>query len=275
MVSLPALLSRTTVAFADPPAITSAQADEILSELRKIRQLLEKGAALPGQGGIPAAQNAVDEKVAVTTRDSNTLGSADAPLTLFEFADFQCPFCRKFHATVFDDLKKNFIDTGKLRYVSRDMPLPMHEHATEAARAARCAGDQGKYWEARHVLMTNQEKLGRDDLMRYARELHLDVGAFGHCLDTKKYEAAVQQDAADAAEVGVTGTPTFVLGRTGQTGRFTGIKIVGAQPYSVYEAKIRTMLGNDASGDKVARAEPPSKPVPVDAARHPDVARKP
>jgi protein-disulfide isomerase len=131
----------------------------------------------------------------------------------------------------------------------------MHDHATEAARAARCAGDQGKYWEARHILMMSQDKLGRDDLIGYARGLHLDIGAFTHCLDTRKYEAAVQQDAADAAEVGVMGTPTFVLGRTGQKGRFTGIRIVGAQPYGVYEARIQTMLATEATGDRVAKAE--------------------
>jgi protein-disulfide isomerase len=253
----------TTVALADQPAITSGQAEEILSELRRIRQLLENGAPVPVQGAAAAAQNAV-EKVSVTTRDSNTLGSADAPLTLIEFADYQCPFCQKFETTVFDELKRNFVDTGKLRYVARDLPLPMHEHATEAARAARCAGERGRYWEARHLLMMNQQKLGRDDLIGYAHDLHLDIEVFTHCLDDRKYETAVQQDAADAAEVGVIGTPTFVLGRTQQKGRFTGIKIVGAQPYGVYEAKIRVMLGNDPPIDGVAKAEPVPKAAAVD-----------
>jgi protein-disulfide isomerase len=246
-------LMGTTVALADEPGITSGQAKEILSELRKIRELLERGAAAPVSAAAPAAQNPASNVVAVTTRDSNTLGSATAPLTLMEFADFQCPFCRKFHTTVFDELKRNFVDTGKLRYVSRDLPLPMHEHATEAARAARCAGDQRKYWETRHLLMMNQEKLGRDALIGYARDLHLDTAAFTHCLDDGKHEAEVQQDAADAAAVGVMGTPTFILGRTQQKGPFTGIRIDGAQPYSVYETQILTMLGNGASGGTVAK----------------------
>jgi protein-disulfide isomerase len=250
------LLIPTTSALADEPGITSGQAKEILSELRKIRELLERGAAVPVQAATPVVQNAVSDKVSVATRDSNTLGSESAPLTLMEFADFQCPFCRKFHTTVFDQLKKNFVDTGKLRYVSRDLPLPMHEHATEAARAARCAGDQRKYWEARHLLMMSQEKLERADLIGYARDLHLDTEAFTHCLDDRKHEAAVRQDAADAAEVGVMGTPTFVLGRTQQKGRFAGIRIDGAQPYSVYEEKIRMMLANIGPGDGGAKAGP-------------------
>jgi protein-disulfide isomerase len=244
--SLAIWLMPVTAAFADQPAISSAQADEILSELRKIRQLLETEAAARTA---PSPQNPGSENVAVNTRDSNTLGSANAPLTLIEFADFQCPFCQRFHTTVFDELKKNFVDTGKVRYVSRDLPLPIHDHATEAARAARCAGDQHHYWEARHLLMVNQQKLAREDLIGYARDLHLDTDLFTHCLDEKKYEAAVQQDAADAAEVGVMGTPTFVLGRTQQKGRFTGVKIVGAQPYGVYEAKILAMLASDAPAD--------------------------
>jgi protein-disulfide isomerase len=248
VVSAAISLAPSVPAFADQPAMTAAQADEILSELRKIRELLEKN-AVPVQAAGAASQNAMTEKVSVAARDSNTLGAANAPLTLVEFADFQCPFCNKFHATVFDELKRNFVDTGKLRYVSRDLPLPMHEHATEAARAARCAGDQNKYWEARHLLMLNQQKLAHDDLIGYASGLHLDVAAFTHCLNDGKYEAAVQQDAADAAEIGLTGTPTFILGPTQQKGRFAGVKIVGAQPYAVYDAKIRELLAaSGASG---------------------------
>jgi protein-disulfide isomerase len=254
IAAMTAFLAPAAVALADQPGITSAQADEILSELRQIRQLLEKGAAVPAHGEALPVQNPVVEQVSVKTRDSNTLGSPNAPLTLIEFADYQCPFCRRFHTTVFDELKKNFVDTGKLRYVSRDLPLPIHEHATEAARAARCAGDQRRYWEARHLFMLNQQKLARDDLISYARDLHLNIDAFTHCLDDGRYETAVQQDAADAAEVGVMGTPTFVLGPTQQKGRFTGVKIVGALPYSVYEAKIREMLANNASGESVAKA---------------------
>lgn len=227
--------------FAAEPGITSAQADQILTELRKIRQLLEKGIPAPQSGtASPVAPGA--EKVSVAIRDSNALGRDDAPLTLVEFADFQCPFCRSFHADTFEKIKKNFVDAGKLRYVSRDLPLPMHDRAPQAASAARCAGEQHHFWEVRHLLIVNQEKLGRDDLVDYARQLNLNLPAFTACIDAKRYDAVVQQDAADAAEIGVVGTPTFIIGRTFQKGRFEGIKIVGAQPYSVFEAKIRELL---------------------------------
>jgi protein-disulfide isomerase len=231
--------------FAADPGITSAQAKEILTELKKIRQLLEKNAAAPQPGAAsPAAP--VPDKVSVAIRDSNALGRDDAPLTLIEFADFQCPFCRRFHTDTFDEIKKNFVDTGKLRYVSRDLPLSMHDHAPEAASAARCAGEQHQFWQLRHLLILNQEKLGRGDLLGYAQQLDLDLPAFTACLDQKRYEALVKQDQADADEIGVGGTPTFIIGRTLQTGRFQGVKIVGAQSYSVFEARIRELLAEPA-----------------------------
>jgi protein-disulfide isomerase len=228
-------------AHAADPGITKSQADAILAELKKIRELLEKNSQ-PAVAAHPAVAPAQPEKVAVAIRDSNALGSDKAPLTFIEFADYQCPFCRKFHSTVFDEIKKDFVDTGKVQYVSRDLPLPMHDHAPQAASAARCAGDQHGFWELRHLMITNQEKLSRDDILGYAGSLQLDVPAFAACVDAKRYDALIEQDAKDAADVGVQGTPTFILGRTGQKGKFEGVKIVGAQPYSVFEARIREML---------------------------------
>jgi protein-disulfide isomerase len=221
---------------ANEPGITSAQANEIISELRAIHQLLEKGAPAAAQAGAPA-----DEQVSMTLGDSPVLGNADAPLTLVEFTDYQCPFCRSFHTTVFEEIKKNFVDTGKLRFVSRDLPLPMHEHATQAAGAARCAGDENKFWTMRQVLIVNSRRLQHADLLADARSLHLDMAAFTRCLDQNKYEAAVQRDAADAARIGITGTPSFVLGPTVRDGPFVGTMIVGAQPYAVFEEKIRAL----------------------------------
>jgi protein-disulfide isomerase len=234
-----AALPPTQAVRADEPAITSAQANEIISELRAIRVLLEKGA--PGAASAAPATTPVNAHVSMVLGDSPALGSADAPLTLVEFADFQCPFCRRFHTTVFEEIKKNFVDTGKLRYVSRDLPLPMHDHATQAANAARCAGEQGQFWAMRHVLIVNSQKLEHDNLLTYAHDLHLDKTAFRRCLDANKYDAAVQQDAAVAAQIGITGTPSFVLGKTVKEGRFEGVKIIGAQPYTVFDEKIRAL----------------------------------
>ena len=119
------------------PGITRAQADEILDELRQIRQLLEKNAA-----AAPAAPEA-GGKVRVKIEKLPVLGDKNAPITMVEFTDYQCGFCQRFHMSTFPEIRKKFIDTGKVRFVSRDLPLDFHSNAMRAAQAARCAGDQG------------------------------------------------------------------------------------------------------------------------------------
>src|ERR1035441_4839957 len=127
--------------------ITREQADEILKELRQIRQLLESQ-----QAKAPQAQEEQVVKAKVNLEGFAMLGSKEAPLTIVEFTDYQCPFCQRFHTTAFPELKKNYIDTGKVRFYSRDMPLDFHPDAMRAAEAARCASDQGQFWRLRDVL---------------------------------------------------------------------------------------------------------------------------
>jgi len=231
------------VAQAKDEGITKEQAEAILSELRQIRTLLEKqqaqGVARPAAAQpAPQAQN-----VRVSIEHSPSLGQADAPLTLVEFADYQCPFCTRFHTGAFAELKKNYIDTGKVRFVSRDLPLPFHNQAEKAAQAARCAGDQdaAAYWKMRHLLLTNSSTLSEANMIRYAQELSLDVELFKACLASGKHAAAIQRDLADASTAGLTGTPSFVLGRTSGT-TVEGIAIIGAQPYQNFEARIKELL---------------------------------
>src|SRR5207249_4237126 len=109
-----------------------------------------------------------------------SIGRSDAPVVMVEFTDYQCPFCQRFHMTAFNDLKREYIDTGKIRYVSRDLPLPMHPHAMSAANAARCAGEQNreKFWEMRHRLIVNANQLGTDKYTALADELKLDRAAY-------------------------------------------------------------------------------------------------
>lgn len=220
--------------------ITQEQATAILTELKQIRMLLEKMQAQAGPANVRTASPPV--KVKLVLRDNHALGTAVAPLTLVEFTDYQCPFCNKFHTTTFADLKKNYIETGKVRFVSRDLPLEFHKNAFEAARAARCAGDQGKYWEVRDRLSSNPNNLGQEQILQYAQEAGVDVNLLRACLASEKYRAEIQKDIADAQSVGITGTPGFILGRTSQDG-FEGYKMVGAQPISAFEAKINELLG--------------------------------
>src|SRR6266852_9091619 len=103
------------------------------------------------------------------------LGRPDAPVTLVEFGDFQCGFCKRFHSDAYGELKRNYIDTGKVRFVSRDLPLEFHPYAMKAAEAARCAGDQQKYWELRDALYSNAAPPSEDVIKKAVETLSLDA----------------------------------------------------------------------------------------------------
>jgi protein-disulfide isomerase len=159
-----------------------------------------------------------------------------------EFTDLQCPYCRQFALTAFDEIKKNWIDTGKLRYISRDFPIDvLHPHAMAAARAARCAGEQGKFWEMRLALVRNANLLSADFIGKTAADLKLDAKAFSACAATAKFDAEIQAEMREGAKLGIDGTPTFVIGRT-TPGGIEGPLIVGALPYAQFDQKLRELL---------------------------------
>src|ERR1039457_5162276 len=206
--------------------ITREQADQILNELRQIRQLLEK----QGEKDSPA----VPSRAKLNLEGFPMLGQKDAPITLVEFTDYQCPFCRQFHTTVDGDLKRNFIDTGKVRFYSRDLPLDsIHPDAFRAAQAARCAADQGQYWKMRDTMGANPNKLDLESLLADAAELKMNVDAFRTCVQSQKYKEAVQTDVLEAMKIGAEATPTFVVGKSTPQG-VDGELLVGAQPYTEF-----------------------------------------
>ena len=208
--------------------------EEMLKELRQIRQLLER-LTQPQAPPQPA-------RATVTNLTSGyALGKPDAPLTMIEFTDLQCPFCREYVTFTFPELKKNWIDTGKLRYISRDFPLDFHPQAMSAARAARCSGEQGKFWDMRFALMTNANLLSPDYITKTAGDLKRDMSAVPACTASGKFDAEIQAELAEGAKIGVGGTPTFVIGRT-SAASVEGPMIVGAMPYSVFDAKLKDLI---------------------------------
>ena len=215
--------------------ITREQADEILKELRQIRQLLERQ-----QAKAPQPQEEQVVKAKVNLEGFAMLGSKKAPLTIVEFTDYQCPFCQRFHTTSFVELKKNYIDTGKVRFYSRDMPLDFHPDAMRAAEAARCASDQGQFWQLRDVMGANPNKLDMDSLVADATDLKMDVKAFRACVESEKYKSAVQTDVMEAMKIGANGTPTFVVGKSTPDG-VDGELMVGAQPYPMFDQKLQEL----------------------------------
>jgi protein-disulfide isomerase len=221
-----------------PEGITKDQADDILKELKAIHQLLERQQTAAAQPQPAPTSDKVKMSVAPGWY---SLGRDDAPVTVVEFADYQCPFCRKFHSDTFAEIKKNYIDTGKVRYVSRDLPLDFHPNAPGAAVAARCAGEQHKFWEMRDMMVVNAADLTTPSLIKYGQQINLDMTAFGLCLNDKKYTAAIQKDVADANTMGISGTPSFVVGKTAKD-EINGVRIVGAVPYSVFDTAIKNQL---------------------------------
>ena len=143
--------------------MTRQQGEQILQELREIKQLLQQQAPKAAPQEPPAPTHAK-----LSLEGFQMLGSKTAPMTMVEFTDYQCPFCQHFHVTTFGELKKNYIDTGKVRFYSRDLPLDFHPNAMRAAQAARCAIDQGKYWQIRDVMGANPDKLDLEHLVGFA-----------------------------------------------------------------------------------------------------------
>src|SRR5580692_3377937 len=166
--------------------ITREQADQILDELRQIRQLLEKQAENKAPG--PPAPAVAK----LHLEGAPMLGRKDAPVTMVEFTDYQCPFCQRFHLQVYALLKKDFIATGKVRFFSRDLPLDsLHPNDIRAAQAARCAGDQGQFWTMRDIMAAHPEALDLESLVADSSSLQMDAKVFRTCVESGKYKEAV------------------------------------------------------------------------------------
>jgi protein-disulfide isomerase len=217
---------------ADQP-MTKQQGDQIILELRGIRQLLERQGAKPA----PPEEQVTRAKITDLSKVS-MLGRKDAPLTIVEFTDYQCPYCQRFHVTSFPELKRAYIDTGKARFFSKDLPLDMHANAMRAAQAGRCAGEQGKFWELRDVMGMNPDKLDLDHILGFATNLKMDPAALRTCIESNKYKDVVQADVLEAMKLGANGTPAFVVGKSVDNG-VDGEMLVGALPFAAFDEKLK------------------------------------
>ncbi len=177
---------------------------------------------------------------AVAIEEMTTLGNPDAPVTIEEFTDFQCPYCRLYALQTLPLIKETYVETGLVRYIVKDFPLSTHPNATIAAEAARCAGAQGAYWPMRDLLFDRQAQwspLGTeqfvDTLVGYTEELTLDSAAFQQCLEAREFGELVRLDMWDGEQAGVQGTPSF---------RINGQLISGAYPFETFQELIEAEL---------------------------------
>lgn len=198
----------------------------------------ESGLSVPGSAAIPKNTGGL----AVSLKDAEQLGSTAAALVLIEFSDFQCPYCSRFARETFGSLKAEFIDTGRIRYAFMDFPLDMHKDAAGASEAAACAGVKGRFWDMRDRLFQAQKALTRDDVLGYAVDIGLERISFASCLNGEM-GPRVRRNIAEGRRLGVSVTPTFVLGYVQPDGSVRTAKLLrGSHPVQVFRDVINEML---------------------------------
>ena len=170
------------------------------------------------------------------------LGDPNAPLTIVEFSDFECSYCRRFHKQVMPQLKRDYIDTGLVRFVHKDLPLPYHPHALPAAAAARCAGEQNRYWELYSSLFNQQNCLGCKGVLAIAAEAELNTSKLQACMERESTFAQINTNRSEASLHNISATPTFVIGPTQSDGKLDGQVIEGALPWATFKSTIETAL---------------------------------
>ena len=178
------------------------------------------------------------ELVEVSVDDDPMKGDLNAPVTIIEFSEYQCPFCKKYVDETYQKIMEEYVDTGKVRYIFRDFPLGFHPNAKPAAIASECAHEQGKFWEYHDLLFENQNSLNLENYKKWAVDLGLDTEQFNGCLDSEKYKKEVEKDLADGQSYGVSGTPAFFV---------NGKMISGAQPFAAFKQAIEEALQSEGS----------------------------
>ena len=213
-------------------------------EIKEILTAIQKAPA-PQPTQQPSQPNA-PQIFQISLDDDPFKGDPNAPVIVVEFSDFQCPFCSRFYQQTLPLIQENYIDTGKIKFVYRDLPLDsLHPNARLTHIAAECADEQEKFWEYHDVLFDKQsqwQRLSSTDLpitlTQYAADLGIQTESFETCLESEEMANEVKKDVADATRYGSTGTPTFFVG-TEEDGF---IKLVGAQPYAAFQAAIENYL---------------------------------
>jgi protein-disulfide isomerase len=230
--------TKSDVATSDIEALKKGQ-EEIRKELAEIRKLLTPAPA-------PSPVEKLEATVALGSIAPR--GSPNAPVTMIEFSDYQCPYCKRYSDQTVPELLKDYVQTGKVRYVFRDFPLTqIHPLAAKAAEAARCAGDQGKYWEMHDRLFANPGELQLEKLPAHAQAIGLDEAAFRACLNDNRHAAAVKKDLDAGTTIGITGTPAIVVGLSDGDQVKNAVVIRGAQPVGTFKAEIEKLLGASPS----------------------------
>jgi len=194
-----------------------------------------KAAPIVDNANLNDGSDAPTGAVPAVSKDDHIRGDENAPVTIIEYSDFECPFCSQFHPTMLE-VMKNY--DGKVKWIFRHFPLSFHPSAQPAANASECAAEQGKFWEFADQLFANQDSLGDEFYKKVAGDLKLNMNQFNTCLTSGKYKDKVATQAQDGASAGVSGTPgSFVIGKNG-----SATPIRGALPYESIKSAIDAAL---------------------------------
>jgi len=177
-------------------------------------------------------QNAPTEPVDVKVGSAPIKGEKNAPVTIVEYSDFECPFCGRFHETTLPQLVTDYIDKGKVQFAYKHFPLSFHKNSKNASLAAECAKEQGGdkvFYKYHDILYVNQTTQTVENLKKWAADMGLDTAKFDSCLDTQKYATQVDADFNEGQAFGVSGTPAFFI---------NGRLVTGAQPFSAFQTII-------------------------------------
>jgi protein-disulfide isomerase len=201
--------------------------------------ILDQSSQTAAQVGGPVVEAPVEDQTQFIRYDIPSegfyaLGPEDAPITIVEFSDYQCPYCRRWHEEVYQPLLNEY--PGQIRLVYRHLPLTsIHPEAFSAAEAAMCAGEQNAYWQY-HDKLFSSETLGNNTYVQYAQDLGLNTSTFETCISEHKYSEAIQADSDFAVNLGVRSTPTFFI---------NGLAVVGAQPLDIFKQVIDKELAGE------------------------------
>lgn len=212
-------------------------------------KILEKGKTGVEQP-TAAAQPQPPTKGTVSIDDDPMIGDKNAPVTIVEFSDYECPFCKRHFDQTLPQLMEKYVNTGKVKIVYRDFPLSFHDPmASKEAVAANCADEQGgdkKYFEFHDEIFkrttSNGNGLNDAKIQAIATDMNLNINKFNACLANKAMAEEVQKDIADGTAAGASGTPTFIIGKSTNNGKIDGDLVVGAQPFAAFQAIIDPLL---------------------------------
>jgi protein-disulfide isomerase len=250
LMSLPAFAASTkdeVIALKEEVQELRSGQDAIQNELAEIKKMIASG----NQPSAPKQPEFEPREISIAGAPFK--GNADAQVTLIEYSDYQCPYCKRHLLSVWPQIKEQYLDTGKLKFVMREFPLTsIHPRAVAASMAALCAKNQGKYWDMHDILFENQRALSDDDIKSYSETIGLDVDAFVACMDSAETRPQVQKDLEEGQSMGIRGTPSFALGLTkpDDTDTVTVSTLVrGARGFDAFAEQIDALLNDSEEAE--------------------------